>query len=205
MRRLIAAALVSAIAVPAAANSLDIPSGTYENDRTHTAVVWKINHMGFSTYTGMLDRAGISATVELDADDVSQSALSVDMSQADTVTAHPIEFDPRGIDFDEEIASDMFLNSAEHPISFRSTAIEVTGENTADITGDLTLNGQTNPVVLKATLNQAMEHPMVGVPAFGISATTVIDRTEWGIDALAGPIGTDVTLTIDAEFFHQAQ
>ena len=204
MRRLLAAALVSAIAVPAAAQSIDIPSGTYTNDRTHTAVVWKLNHIGFSTYTGMFDRAGIAATVELDADDVSQSSLTVDMSEVAIVTAHPIEHDPRSIDFDEEIASPMFLDSASKPISFTSTAIEVTGDNTADITGDLTLNGQTHPVVLKATLNQAMVHPMAGVPAFGISATTTIDRTEWGIDALAGPVGTDVTLSIDAEFF-QAQ
>ncbi len=201
MRRLLAAALVSALTLPAAAQSLDIPSGSYSNDRTHTAVVWKINHFGFSTYTAMFDRAGIAATVELDAEDVSKSTLTVDMADAAIVTAHPIEFDPRSIDFDEEIASPMFLDSATKPIRFQSTAIEVTGENTAKITGDLTLNGQTHPVVLDATLNQAIVHPMAGIPAFGISASAVIDRTTWGIDALAGPVGTDVTLEIAAEFF----
>lgn len=193
------------ITSPALAQSIDIPSGTYTNDRTHTSVVFKISHFGFSTYTAMFDRAGIAATVELNAENVADSTLTVDMSEAALATAHPIEFDPRGIDFDAEIASDMFLDSEEKPISFTSTSIELTGENTAEIKGDLTLNGVTLPVTLDTTLNNAIEsHPMAGIAAFGISAKAVIDRTQFGVDALAGPVGADVTVEIEAEFY-QAQ
>lgn len=201
MRLCLAAALSGFLVLPAAAQSLDIPSGTYANDRTHTSVVWKVSHMGFSVYTGMFDREGIAATVELDAENVANSTLSVDMSDVSVLTGHTIEYDPRSIDFDEEIASEMFLDLENAPISFKSTGIEVTGDNTARITGDLTLHGQTHEVVLDTTLNSAMDHPMMGTPAFGITATGTIDRTQFGIDTLAGPVGADVAIEIQAEFF----
>ncbi|GAB5375105.1 MAG: YceI family protein [Acuticoccus sp.] len=199
--RLVAAALASLVALPAAAQTLDIPSGTYAADRTHTSIVWKVSHLGFSVYTGMIDRAGIDATVELDAQNVAQSTLSVELGSAPALTGHPIEFDPRSIDFNDEIASPMFLNAEAEPISFKSTGIEVTGDTTAKISGELTMNGQSHELVLDTTLNTAKNHPMAGVPAFGITATGVIDRTTFGIDALAGPIGTEVAIEIQAEFF----
>ncbi len=203
MRTLIVAAAV-AFALPAAAQSLDVPSGTYTLDRTHGSVVWKINHLGFSTYTAMFERKGIDATITLDADDVSKSSVTASVDATGVLTGHTIEFDPRSIDFDEEIASDMFLNAPAQPVvTFKSTGIEVTGENTAKITGDLTLNNQTHPLVLDTTLNGSGDNPMTGAPHLGITATGVIDRTEYGINTLAGPVGAEVTLEIQGEFIYQ--
>ncbi len=59
-------------------------------------------------------------------------------------------------------------------------------------------------MTLEAQLNAATEaHPMTGAPVFGISARGTIDRTQWGITSLAGPIGTEVTIEIEAEFAQQ--
>lgn len=199
MRFALAAVATLALALPVAAQSLDVPSGTYSADQQHTSISWKVTHMGFSNYTGMFDRSGIDATVELDADDVANSTLSVTLNGQGVRTLHPTEKD-----FDGEIKSDMFLNTAANPeISFETTGVEVTGDTTAVITGDLTINGQTHPLALDATLNKAANHPMSGAPTLGITATGVIDRTEYGINTLAGPIGTDVTVEIQAEFVHE--
>ncbi|WMS44929.1 YceI family protein [Acuticoccus sp. MNP-M23] len=203
MRTFIAAAAI-AFALPAAAESLDVPSGTYVLDKTHASVVWKINHLGFSTYTAMFERAGIDATITLDADDVAKSSLTASVDVNEVLTGHTIEFDPRSIDFDQEIASDMFLNAPATPVAtFESTGIEVTGENTANITGNLTLNNQTHPLVLETTLNGAGDNPMSGAPHIGVTATGVIDRTMYGINTLAGPVGTDVTIEIQGEFAYK--
>ena len=199
MRLILAAAASVALAGSAFAQSLDVPSGTYTVDPSHASVLWKVSHLGFSTYTGMFERSGIDATVDLDAEDVAQSTLSVTLNGQGVRTLHPGEKD-----FDAEIESDMFLNTLETPeIIFETTSIEVTGENTANITGDLTISGQTNPLTLEATLNKAGNHPMSGAPTIGVSATGVVDRTQYGIDSLAGPIGTDVTVEIQAEFVHE--
>ncbi|WP_108659146.1 YceI family protein [Acuticoccus kandeliae] len=196
MRFVFAVAATLGLALPAAAESVDVPSGTYVIDPSHSSVVWKVSHMGFSTYTGMFDRSAIDATIELDAADVTKSTLNVTLGGQDVVTLHP-----GPDDFDAEIASDMFLNAVEHPeITFTTTSIAVTGENTAEITGELTMNGTTLPVTLDTTLVRAANHPMSGKPHLGISAIGTIDRTAFGIQSLAGPIGTDVTVEIQAEF-----
>lgn len=186
-------------AVPATAQSLDIPSGTYRADPRHTSVIWKVSHFGFSTYTGMVERDAIDATVELDAGDVTASRVEVTVDGSKIATLHPGEED-----FDGEIESDMFLNTVETPaITFKSTEIQVTGDKTADIVGEMTLRGQTHPLTLSATLNQAGMHPMTGAAMLGVSATGSFDRTLFGVDALAGPIGQTVTIEIEAEFAHE--
>ncbi|MBJ3775008.1 YceI family protein [Acuticoccus mangrovi] len=197
MRQFLAAALTTLVlAAPAAAQSLDVPSGTYVSDPTHTSVVWKLSHFGYSTYTGNFERKAIAATVELDADDVANSSVEVTLNGNAVRTLHP-----GPTDFDAEIASDMFLNAVAHPeITFKSTGITLTGDNTADVAGELTVNGQTHPFTLAATLNRAATHPMSGNPTIGISAVGTLDRTEYGVTSLAGPIGTEVTIEVQAEF-----
>ncbi|MEM8663236.1 MAG: YceI family protein [Pseudomonadota bacterium] len=187
------------IALPAAAQSLDVPSGTYKADPTHTSIVWKLNHLGFSSYTGMFERSGIDATIELDAADVANSSVTATIKGEEIQTLHPVAM--TGKDFNAEVAGEKFINATAHPtISFESTGIEVTGENTANITGNLTFNNETHPLVLETTLNRAADHPMAGTPTLGISATATVDRTQWGVNALAGPIGTEVTVEIESEF-----
>lgn len=198
MRLLLAAASL-ALALPAHAQSLDVPSGTYAIDPSHTSVLWKVSHLGFSNYTGTFARDAIDATIDLNADDVAASSLSVTINGQEVRTLHPGEKD-----FNAEIESAMFMNTEANPeITFTSTGIEVTGENTAIITGDLTVNGQTHPVELDTTLNRAAAHPMSGTPTIGISATATLERSRFGNDGLLGPISDAVSLVIEAEFIHE--
>ncbi|MEM9224560.1 MAG: YceI family protein, partial [Pseudomonadota bacterium] len=151
MRLLPAAAAVAVVALassPVAAQSIDVPSGTYALDKTHASIVWKVSHIGYSTYTGMFQRGAIDATITLDAEDVAKSSVTATIEGTGVETLHPVDFDPRGTDFNAEVAGDKFLNANSFPaITFKSTGIEVTGDNTANISGELTLNNATHPVV----------------------------------------------------------
>ncbi|MEM8852076.1 MAG: YceI family protein [Pseudomonadota bacterium] len=199
MRLLLAAAASLGLATAASAQTLDVPSGTYVVDPTHTSILWKVNHLGFSNYTGTFARDAIDATITLDASDVANSSVSVTVNGQEVETLHPA-----AKDFNAEIESEMFINSDAHPqITFTSSSIEVTGDNTANITGELTLAGQTHPLVLETTLNGAKDHPMSGNPTIGISATGVVKRSEWGVTSLVGPIGDDVVVEIQGEFLLQ--
>ena len=84
-------------------------------------------------------------------------------------------------------------------VTFKSTAIEVTGEKTAKITGDLTLNDVTKSVVLDATLNQAGEHPMAKAPWAGFSATTTLIRSEYNLGMFAPYVSDEVQVQISVE------
>ena len=200
MRFLLTTVAALCLAGSVHAQSIDVPAGTYVADPLHTNVLWKVKHFGLSTYIGRFST--ISATLELNSEDPAQSSLTATIDPASVDTNYPAD----DKDFDAEIASDMFLNAAKFPeITFVSKSIELTGENTCTVTGDLTLNGQTREETLDVTFNTALNpHPMSQKPAVGFSGSMTVDRTEYGIEALAGPVAAEVLLEIEAEFVPQS-
>ncbi|MEO9790035.1 MAG: YceI family protein [Aurantimonas coralicida] len=200
MRFLLTTVAALCLAGSVHAQSIDVPAGTYVADPLHTNVLWKVKHFGLSTYIGRFST--ISATLELNSEDPAQSSLTATIDPASVDTNYPAD----DKDFDAEIASDMFLNAAKFPeITFVSKSIELTGDNTGTVTGDLTLNGQTHEETLDVTFNTALNpHPMSQKPAVGFSGAMTVDRTEYGIEALAGPVAAEVLLEIEAEFVPQS-
>jgi len=95
-------------------------------------------------------------------------------------------------DFDKLLATDKsWFNAGEFAsIDFVSTGIELTGENTAIMTGDLNFLGVTLPVSLDVVFNGAMQRqPFTGKPTMGFSATTTIERSKWGMTKFVPNIG----------------
>lgn len=84
-------------------------------------------------------------------------------------------------------------------VTFTSTSIEVTGEGTALITGDLTLNDVTKSVVLDAKLNQVGDHPMAGKPWAGFDATTTLLRSDYNLGQFAPFVSDEVVVNISVE------
>ncbi len=85
-------------------------------------------------------------------------------------------------------------------MTFASTGVEVTGENTGKLTGDLTLLGVTKPVTLDVTFNQAGPHPFdPSKIVAGFSASGEINRSDFGMAYAPPAIGETVELTIEIE------
>lgn len=194
---LLTCATVSAETMPA----LDIPSGIYVNDPTHTSLHWRIKHMGLSYYTARMN--DVSITVDLDTKDVTRSKVSAQIAAGSVDTGYP------GTDksFDDEIANDpRFLRAGKHPqVTFEATRITKIGTNQAIVYGDLTLRGITVPVSLTATLVGTLQsHPFLEKPAVGFSARGTLDRTAFGIDFLSGQgLADQVEIIIQAELIQQ--
>lgn len=166
-------------------------SGRYALDPAHAKVLFSVRHLGFSTYYGAFP--ALSGTLDYDAKDPTRSRvdITIDVAAVDTSDA----------ELDKHLRSDDFLDAGKTPTArFRSTGVEVTGERTARITGDLTLRGVTRPVVLEATFNQAGVSPVSKVYTIGFDAETVIKRSEWGVSAYVPAVSDEVTLRIGAEF-----
>ena len=101
---------------------------------------------------------------------------------------------------DEHVRGARWLDAAQFPtMEFRSTSVRRTGEQTAEVTGDLTLHGQTHPVTLTVSLNQIGRNP-AGGQAAGFSATGTLSRTAFGVGANVPTslIGDEVRITIEA-------
>jgi Uncharacterized conserved protein len=97
------------------------------------------------------------------------------------------------------MSADFFDAADDEMVSFTSTGIEVTGDTTALITGDLTLNGVTKSVVLDATLNQAGTHPMENKGWVGFNATTTLLRSDFNVGNFAPFVSDEVAVMISIE------
>jgi len=102
---------------------------------------------------------------------------------------------------EEHFMSDEFFGAeAGDMVTFTSTDIEVTGDNTAVITGDLTMNGVTKSVALDTVMNQKADaHPMNNRPWVGFDATTTLTRTDFGLGQFAPYVSDEVEVMISIE------
>jgi len=173
-----------------------MPSGTYNVDPTHASVVWKVSHLGFSTYVGRFN--SFTADLDLDTEDFTKSAVNVDIKVDSIDTAFPF---PDEEDFNKKLSEGWF-KSADHPsITFVSKNVTALTDNKATVTGDLTMLGKTQEVALDITFNKAAaSHPFTKLPVIGFSGTTTIDRTSWGLSKFAPSIGAKVDIEIEGEF-----
>lgn len=176
----------------------DMPEGNYQVDLSHASIVWKVSHFGLSDYVARF--AEFDASIDFDPDNVEKSVVSASINPMSIQTAYP-NADEK--DFDKLLATDKsWFNAGEFAsIDFVSTGIELTGENTAIMTGDLNFLGVTLPVSLDVVFNGAMQRqPFTGKPTMGFSATTTIERSKWGMTKFVPNIGDTVEVMIEGEF-----
>lgn len=218
MRLLISAAALALLAAcsppaqaptaeaPAAETSAPAPSvegmaaGAYTLDKSHSTIVARVSHLGFSNYT--VQFTDWDAQLQLDPANPAQASLNV------TIDPRSLDIPEPPAGFLQELLGAQWLNASAHPeIKFRSTSVELTGANTARVHGDLTLLGVTKPIVLDATYNGGW----AGIPQdpharAGFSARGTFNRSDFGMSVGVPPPGTTmgvsdaVELQIETEF-----
>ena len=184
-KSLTALALAMAVAAPALA-----AEEAYTLDSSHSQIVFSYNHLGFSTTYGMF--SGFAGEIIYNAEDPAASSVTVSMPVMSMFTG----WEQRDGHF---MSDDFFGATEEDLVSFTSTSIEVTGDNTALITGDLTMNDITQSVVLDAVLNQAANHPMAERPWLGFNATTTLLRSDFDVGNFAPFVSDEVEVIISIE------
>ena len=185
MKSFVLAAAIAAAPVAALADA-----EAYVLDASHSQILFAYDHLGYSTTWGMF--SGFEGEIMFDQDAPEQSSVTVSFPVRSMFTGWEARF--------EHFMSEDFFGAAEDEmVTFTSTGIEVTGEGTALITGDLTLNGVTNSVVLDATLNQVGEHPMANQPWAGFDATTTLLRSDYNVGAFAPFVSDEVQVQISIE------
>ncbi|MEL6516035.1 MAG: YceI family protein [Pseudomonadota bacterium] len=162
----------------------------YTLDASHSQVIFSYNHLGFSTTYGMF--SGFEGEIMFDQENPANSSVNVSMPTVSMFTG----WEQRDGHF---MSADFFGASEGDMITFSSTAIEVTGDDTAQITGDLSMNGMTKSVTLDAKLNRTGTHPMANTEWAGFDATTTLLRSDFGLGAFAPAVSDEVEVTISIE------
>jgi polyisoprenoid-binding protein YceI len=164
----------------------------YTIDPEHTSIAFMVSHIGYHNLLGQFLTGG--GTFVWDEEGRALSDLEVRIDAASVFTRHQAR--------DEHVRSKDFLDAAAHPaVTFVGRRAEPTGERTGRVTGDLTLRGVTRPVTLDVTWNKSGWYPYLDNYVVGISARTVLRRSEWGMDyAVAnGLVGDEVSVIIELE------
>lgn len=170
--------------------TVEVASGTYTLDPSHTDVLAQWSHFGFSNPTAHF--GNVDGTLVYDAADVTKSTVQVTLplSGLNSFTAK----------LDEHLKSADFFDAAKFPTAtFKSTKVQATSTNKLAVTGDLTIKGHTKPVLLEVTVNGAGEHPMHKVQAVGFDATTTIKRSDFGMRQYVPNVSDEVKIRITTE------
>lgn len=185
MRFFAAAALAGLLTLPLAAQAAPLTV-----DESHTAIIFQVDHLGFSTTHGTFRSFQVELNLEETSPAQSKVAVTIDASSIDT----------NGAKRDEHLCSADFLDVAAHPtITFTSAAVEPTGQRAAKVTGDLTINGRARPVTLDVVLRQLAPNRITQTKTAGFSATTTIKRSDFGIETCLPLVGDEITIQIALE------
>ncbi len=195
MKRFISIFIVLALVAP-----LNALAATYALDPAHTVIGFKVKHLMIANVKGVFEK--FKGTVVIDDKDITRSTVnvSIDIASINTNIAKR----------DEHLRSGDFFDAATYPtMTFVSTSVEKAGANRLNVTGNLTLRGVTRPVVLSVEGPTAEVKSPQGVTKRGASATTSINRQDYGVswnkklDAGGVVVGDEVQISIDAELDRQ--
>ncbi|HEY1596503.1 MAG TPA: YceI family protein [Thermoleophilaceae bacterium] len=168
-----------------------IPEGTYTIDPAHSSVEFAVKHMGIATVRGQATK--FEGTISSDGENAGLSG-AVDVAG---ITTHDEQRD-------QHLAAPDFFDAARFPqITFTADSIELAGDGSVRIPGQITLKGVTKNVELTGDYTGAGTDPW-GNERVGLEVSTKIDRREFGLDwnqPLPGGgllVSNDVTLLLSA-------
>ncbi len=181
-------------------DGLVIPTaGTYVLDATHKRVGFVVRHLMISKVRGEFAEATATITV---AENPLESSVTATIQTVSVNTGQP--------DRDNHLRTGDFFEAEKYPtIEFVSTGVKSHDGNEFVLAGDLTIKGVTRPVELQVEFEGVGRSPY-GFDVFGFSATTEVDREDWGLtynmalESGGVMIGKKVKIEIEGEAIRQA-
>ena len=195
MRKAAIFGVILSLAVPGVAFS-----APWEFDAAHTGVHFKVRHLMVSHVRGDFEK--FTGKIVYDESDVTKSTADITIEAASINT--------RVAKRDEHLRSPDFLDVAKFPtITYKSKKVEKAGDGKLKMTGDLTIKGVTKEVVLDIEGPAPAIKDMQGNTRVGGSATTKINRKDFGLtwqkmlEAGGVAVGDEVEIAIDLEIFRK--
>ncbi|HTU33667.1 MAG TPA: YceI family protein [Candidatus Acidoferrum sp.] len=170
---------------------------TWNIDPAHSVAEFKVRHMMIANVKGHF--SGITGSLTLNDGDVTKSSAEASIDASSLNTREPQR--------DAHLKSADFFDVEKFPkLSFKSTRITRGKEGELQVAGDLTIHGVTRSVVFALdSFSEPAKDPWGNV-RIGLSATTKINRKDFGLTWNAALetggvlVGDDVTITLDVQF-----
>jgi len=169
---------------------------TWQIDPNHTAAQFSVRHMGISTVRGAFTK--VSGSAQYDPSNPTKTVVDATI-EATTV-------DTRVSMRDEDLRSPNYFDVAKYPtITFKSKSVQDAGEGKLKMVGDLTIHGVTKEVTLDVDGPSSPVTDQRGNSHIGASASTKVNRKDFGVGGSSNMVGEDITITIDVELLRKAQ
>jgi polyisoprenoid-binding protein YceI len=182
--------IVSALAITLLLTLSAAGQDTWQLDPPHSSAQFSVRHLGVSTVRGAFTK--VSGTVVYDPANLGKSSLQASIEAASVDTRVEMR--------DNDLRSPNYLDVQKYPtITFKSKKIEAAGAGKLKIAGDLTIHGVTKEVILDVDGPSAPMKDPWGNQRMGASATTKINRMDFGVAGAPGMVGDDITITLDIE------
>lgn len=179
-------------------NAKTLTAGTYTADSGHTLIGWRVNHFGFNDYFGIFGDSTGTLTIDPANPAAAKVDITIPVSKVTTASAGLTSHLTKAGEAGKK--PDFFgANAADARFVSTNVALDADGDE-AKVTGNLTLNGVTKPVVLDVELSGAGRHPMSKKETLGFEAETKIRRSDFGIDFGTQLISDEVELEITVAF-----
>jgi polyisoprenoid-binding protein YceI len=150
----------------------DSGSALWTIDPIHTTVAFGVRHLMITNVHGVFER--VSGSVRYDAAVPEASEIRVEIPVESVNTRAPQR--------DAHLRSADFFDAEQHPlITFQSTSVRTTGEDSLEVTGKLTMRGVTREIVLAVNALAGVPHDFSGQPRIGASATAQLKRSDFGM------------------------
>ncbi|HTS08883.1 MAG TPA: YceI family protein [Candidatus Eisenbacteria bacterium] len=176
-----------ALALSAAAAA---QAGAWQIDPNHTSAQFAVKHLAVSTVRGAFMK--VSGSAQYDPADPSKDSVDI------TIDANSV--DTRVQMRDNDLRSPNFLDVQKYPtITFKSKQVKSAGDGKLQMVGDLTIHGVTKEVVLDVDGPSAPIKDPWGNQRIGASASTKVNRKDFGVNGLPAVVGDDINITIDTE------
>lgn len=170
---------------------------TWKIDPAHSRAEFKVKHMMISNVKGSF--SGLTGTLIEDTTDPTRSQVEASIEISTLTTGDEQR--------DAHLKSADFFHHEQHPVmTFKSTEIEKKGDEDYTVKGNLTLHGVTKPVTFAVEGPSASSKDPWGNTRIGLSATTKINRKDFGLTWNAALesggilVGEDVQIVLDVEF-----
>jgi len=163
---------------------------TWQIDPAHTAAQFSVRHLGISTVRGTFEKT--SGTVVYDPADLSKTTIDASIDATSVNTRIQMR--------DNDLRSPNFFDVGKFPtITFKSKKVESAGSGKLRVTGDLTIHGVTKEAILEVDGPSAPITDPYGNFRMGASASTKINRKDFGVNGAAAAVADDIEIVLDLE------
>lgn len=169
----------------------ELKAGEYQLDKTHATVLFKVEHLGLSTYVGRFN--SFDASLSFDPNDPANAQLEAIIEMASLDINNP--------GLNKDLQGAQWLSTGRYPeAKFSTLSVRQINEGQLEFVGQLDWRGVQKPVTMLVTFNGGANNILTGKYTLGFTAKGEFKRSDFGMDAYLGLVGDVIELEAYAEF-----